>query len=102
MIIKKAMILAAGFGKRMLPLSEKIPKPLIKVGPKNLLERSIELLIKMGIDELVINTHHLSEEIENFLKNKSCGISIILTKENIHIMVLDLGYYFNLYERKTI
>ena len=88
MIIKKAMILAAGFGKRMLPLSEKIPKPLIKVGPKNLLERSIELLIKMGIDELVINTHHLSEEIENFLKNKSYGISIILTKEK---KLLDTG-----------
>jgi len=88
MIIKKAMILAAGFGKRMLPLSEKIPKPLIKVGPKNLLERSIELLIKMGIDELVINTHHLSEEIENFLKNKSYGISIILTKEK---ELLDTG-----------
>ena len=88
MIIKKAMILAAGFGKRMLPLSEKIPKPLIKVGPKNLLERSIELLIKMGIDELVINTHHLPEEIENFLKNKNYGISIILTKEK---ELLDTG-----------
>ena len=88
MIIKKAMILAAGFGKRMLPLSEKIPTPLIKVGPKNLLERSIELLIKMGIDELVINTHHLPEEIENFLKNKNYGISIILTKEK---ELLDTG-----------
>ena len=76
MTIKKAMILAAGFGKRMLPLTEKMPKPLIKVGPKNLLERSIELLMKMGIDELVINTHHLSQEIDNFLKNKNYRISI--------------------------
>ena len=88
MIIKKAMVLAAGFGTRMRPLTEKIPKPLIKVGPKNLLERSIELLIKMGIDELVINTHHLSLEIDNFLKNKNYKISITLTKEE---ELLDTG-----------
>ena len=88
MTIKKAMILAAGFGKRMRPLTEKIPKPLIKVGPKNLLERSIELIIKMGINELVINTHHLSKEIDNFIKNKSYEISITLTKEE---ELLDTG-----------
>jgi len=88
MTIRKAMILAAGFGKRMLPLTEKTPKPLIKVGPKNLLERSIELLIKMGIDELVINTHHLSDEIDNFLKNKNYGISISAIEEE---ELLDTG-----------
>ena len=81
MTIKKAMILAGGLGKRMRPLTEKIPKPLIKIGPKNFLERSIELLIKMGIDELVINIHHLSQEIDNFLKNKNYGVSITLVKE---------------------
>ena len=88
MTIKKAMILAAGFGKRMLPLTIKTPKPLIKVGPKNLLERSIELLIKIGIDELAINTHHLSQEIDNFIKNNNYGISITLTKEK---ELLDTG-----------
>ena len=65
MTINKAMILAAGFGKRMLPLTEKIPKPLIMVGPKSLLERSIELLIKIGINELVINTHYLPQKIDH-------------------------------------
>ena len=88
MTIKKAMILAAGLGKRMRPLTEKIPKPLIKIGLKNLLERSIELLIKMGINELIINTHHLSQEIDNFIKNKNYGISITLTKEE---ELLDTG-----------
>ena len=83
MTIKKAMILAAGLGKRMRPLTEKTPKPLIKVGPKNLLERSIELLSKMGIDELVINTYHLSEEIDNFLKDKNYQISIRAVKEEV-------------------
>jgi|TARA_B110000967_G_scaffold70097_1_gene72584 MurNAc alpha-1-phosphate uridylyltransferase len=88
MIIKKAMILAAGVGKRMLPLSVKTPKPLVKIGPKNLLERSIELLIKIGISEIVINTHHLSEEIDNFLKNKNYQISINVIKEEV---LLDTG-----------
>ena len=88
MIIKKAMILAAGFGKRMLPLTTKTPKPLIKIGPKNLLERSIELLIKIGIDEIIINTHHLSKEIDVFLGNKSYQISISVIKEEV---LLDTG-----------
>ena len=88
MTIKKAMILAAGFGRRMLPLTASTPKPLTKIGPKNLLERSIELLIKIGIDEIVINTHHLSKEIVNFLENKNYQISIRVIKEEV---LLDTG-----------
>ena len=88
MIIKKAMILAAGFGKRMLPLTTKIPKPLIKIGPKNLLERSIELLIKIGIDEIIVNTHYLSKEIDNFLEDKNYKISISAINEEV---LLDTG-----------
>ena len=88
MTIKKAMILAAGFGKRMLPLTKKTPKPLIKIGPKNLLERTIELLIKLGIDDLVINTHYLSKEIDIFLKSKNYDISISTIQEN---QLLDTG-----------
>ena len=87
-MIRKAMILAAGYGKRMLPLTENIPKPLIKVGSKNLLERSIDLLLKVGIDELIINTHYLSEEIKNFLKTKNYEISINITQEQ---ELLDTG-----------
>jgi len=88
MTIKKAMILAAGFGKRMLPLTEHTPKSLIKIGPKNLLERSIELLIKIGINELVINTHYLSDKIDSFLESRNYGISISIVKED---ELLDTG-----------
>ena len=88
MIIKKAMILGAGLGKRMLPLTTKIPKPLIKIGPKNLLERTIDLLIKIGIEEIIINTHYLSDVIENFIKNKKYKIHISIVKEE---MLLDTG-----------
>ena len=69
MQIKNAMILAAGYGKRLLPITEKIPKPLIKIGQKNLLERSIETLIKIGVTKVVINTFYLSDKIKEFLKN---------------------------------
>jgi len=88
MQIKRAMILTAGYGKRMLPLTKMTPKPLIKVGPKTLLERSIELLVKIGIKEIVLNIHHLSKEIEKFVKEKSYEISINLIKEE---ELLDTG-----------
>ena len=88
MQIKRAMILAAGYGKRMLPLTKITPKPLIKIGPKNLLERSIEILVKIGVKEIVINIHHLHEEIEKFIKIKNYEISINLIKEE---ELLDTG-----------
>ena len=88
MQIKKAMILAAGFGRRMLPLTETIPKPLIKIGPKNLLERTIELLIKIGVKEIVLNIYYLSDKIEKFIKSKNYSIQISLIKEE---KLLDTG-----------
>ena len=53
MKIKHGMILAAGLGKRMQPITFKIPKPLIKIGNKNLIERAIELLLKFVLSELL-------------------------------------------------
>ena len=88
MLIKKAMILAAGYGKRMLPITETTPKPLITIGSKSLLERSIELLIKIGVKEFILNVFHLSHEIEKFLKEKNYRVSINLIKEE---ELLDTG-----------
>ena len=87
MTIKKAMILGAGFGKRC-SLNDKNTKTTNKDGPTICLERSIELLIKIGIDEIIINTHHLSKEIDNFLENKNYQISISAIKEEV---LLDTG-----------
>ena len=70
MKITHGMILAAGLGKRMHPITLKIPKPLIQINNKNLLERAIELLIKHGIKEIVINVHHLADQIKNFINKK--------------------------------
>ena len=71
MKIKHGMILAAGLGKRMQPLTLKTPKPLLKIGNKTLLERSINLLINHGIEEIVINIHHLGQQIEQYISNFS-------------------------------
>ena len=65
MKLTNGMILAAGFGKRMMPITSKIPKPLIKIGKTTLLENCILKLQDFGIEEIVINTHYLSSEIES-------------------------------------
>ena len=71
MKIKQGMILAAGMGKRMQPITLKIPKPLIQIGNKNLLDRAIKLLVNHGVNEIAINVHHLANQIKDFIdKNK--------------------------------
>ena len=89
MKIKRAMILAAGFGTRMKPLTSKIPKPLIKVGSKNLLERSINLLKTHGIEQIVINVHYLADEVEKFISNFKSKIKITISNEKD--LLLDTG-----------
>ena len=67
----KAMILAAGLGTRLKPLTDKIPKALIKVNGITMLEHVIIRLKKFGINEIIINVFHLAEQIEAFLKTKN-------------------------------
>ena len=50
----KAMILAAGYGKRMMPLTENLPKPLLKVGNESLIERNINALLAAGFNDIII------------------------------------------------
>ncbi len=89
MKIKKAMILAAGLGSRLRPITKKTPKPLIKINEKNLLERSIVLLKNHGINEITINVHYLSEQIELYLKNNNFDLKINISNEKDEI--LDTG-----------
>ncbi len=89
MNIKHGMILAAGLGKRMQPITLKIPKPLIQIGNKNLLERAIDLLINHGIEEIVINVHHLPEQIKDFINSKKYKAKITISDEQD--MLLDTG-----------
>ncbi len=78
----KAMILAAGEGTRLLPLTQIRPKPLFPIYNSPLLRITIEQLKKSDIKDIVINTHHLNQAIENYLKtNKPAGINIALSHE---------------------
>ena len=67
MKIKHGMILAAGLGKRMQPLTNKKPKPLLEIRGSTLLEKAINLLINHGVEEIVVNIHHLANQIEEFI-----------------------------------
>ena len=89
MKIKHGIILAAGLGKRMQPITLKTPKPLIQIGNKNLLERAIELLINHGIEEIAINVHHLPDQIRDFINSKKYKVKIIISNEKD--MLLDTG-----------
>ncbi len=80
----KAMILAAGRGERMRPLTDKTPKPLLKVGGKPLIVWHLERLAKAGFKEIVINHAHLGDQIESALGNGAeWGVSIQYSPEKI-------------------
>lgn len=75
----KAMILAAGLGVRLQPLTNTIPKALLPVGPYTLLEFAIKKLKTSGVTDIIINVHHLADAIIDYLKvnnNFDCNISI--------------------------
>ena len=78
----RAMILAAGRGERMRPLTDSTPKPLLKAAGKSLIERTIEQLVFAGFKELVINHAYLGYQIETELGNGSrFGAQIIYSHE---------------------
>ena len=82
----RAMILAAGLGKRMHPLTANKPKPLLKVGDKTLIEYQIERLVQGGITGVVINHFYLGTMIEEALGDGSqFDIEILYSKEPIRL-----------------
>ena len=84
----KALILAAGFGSRLLPYTRKLPKPLFTLLSKPLLEHVIEKLVVAGCDQILINTHHLHEQIKAFVEQKEYTINIQTIFEPV---ILDTG-----------
>lgn len=76
------VIMAGGFGKRMLPETKSVPKPLIKVNNKPILEHIIINIRSFGFKNIVITTHYLSDKIKKYFKDgKKLGVNIIYTKE---------------------
>jgi NDP-sugar pyrophosphorylase family protein len=86
----KAMILAAGLGTRLRPLTDNIPKALLKIGNTPLLEFAIRKLLHHGFNDIIINIHHHPDMIIKYLeKNRNFGINISISDERD--MLLDTG-----------
>ena len=84
------MILAAGLGTRLKPLTDAIPKALVKVNGATLLEQSLHHLKKSGINQIIINVHHFAGQIIDYLKmNRDFGMEITLSDESGEL--LDTG-----------
>ena len=88
-MIKKAMILAAGFGKRIHPLTLKHPKPLLKIGKETLLSNTLKFLKLFGIKQAVINVHYLEEQIVDYIGRNKFDLTVTVVKEKDKI--LDTG-----------
>jgi NDP-sugar pyrophosphorylase family protein len=88
--LKKAMIFAAGLGTRLKPLTDKMPKALVPVAGKPMLEHIILKLSKFGFRQIVINVHHFADMIVDFLSsNNSFGLDICISDERNKL--LDTG-----------
>jgi len=88
-MIKKAMILAAGFGKRLNPLTINCPKPLLKIENQTLLSNTLKFLKLFGIKKVIINVHYLKNQIIDYVNKNNFDLDIILIEEKEKI--LDTG-----------
>ncbi len=89
MKINTALILCAGQGKRLNPLTLTTPKPLLKIDNLTMLERCIDTIIKLGIKKILLNTFYLGDQIFEFIKNRNFPIDIKIIEDGKEI--LDTG-----------
>ncbi|MDB9831822.1 sugar phosphate nucleotidyltransferase [Candidatus Pelagibacter sp.] len=86
MKINTALILCAGYGKRLNPLTLSKPKPLLKIKEVTTLESCIKLIESLGVEKVIINTFYLKEKIENFLDNKKFSLDIQIVDDGKTIL----------------
>ena len=83
---RTAMIMAAGLGKRMRPLTASRPKPLIEVGGKALLDHVLEKLHAAGVRRVVVNVHYLADALEAHLASRAHGLDVAISNERNLLM----------------
>ena len=93
MRVKTALILCAGYGKRLAPITNDIPKPLLKVKNINLLDNTIEFIKSIGITNIKINTFYLADQISSFIKNKNYPLKIDILNDGEKILDTGGGIY---------
>ena len=86
MKIQTALILCAGYGKRLNPLTLRTPKPLLKINEITLLENCINLITSLGIKKILINTFYLEEKIREFINKKNFKLEIKIIKDGKNIL----------------
>jgi N-acetyl-alpha-D-muramate 1-phosphate uridylyltransferase len=79
------IVLAAGLGQRMRPLTTTTPKPLIEVGGKALIDYAVEALIKAGVQKAVVNAHYLADQIETWAQ-AVIGLDVIISDERAAVL----------------
>lgn len=82
------MVLAAGLGKRMLPITATLPKPLVKVGGKALIDFTLDRLAEAGIEKVVVNVHYLPDQVEAHLSGRRSPPVVISDERE---MLLETG-----------
>jgi len=93
MKIKTALILCAGYGKRLAPITNDIPKPLLNVKNLNLLDNALKFAESVGINTLKINTFYLSDQINNFIKKQNYPLNINIINDGEKILDTGGGIY---------
>lgn len=68
---REAIVLAAGFGKRLRPITDSVPKPLVRVGGVTMLDRGLDMLSQAGVEHCVVNVHYLGEQIIDYVKGRT-------------------------------
>src|SRR5262249_47179948 len=85
----RAMILAAGLGTRLRPLTDSGPKALVEINDRTLLEITLSRLRSFGVGEVIVNAHHFADQIVDFLRaRKNFGMRIEISREDV---LLDTG-----------
>ena len=93
MKVKTALILCAGYGKRLAPITNGIPKPLLKVKNINLLDNTLKFAQSIGINKIKINTFYLSEQIKNFIEKQNYPLNIDIVNDGEKILDTGGGIY---------
>ncbi|MET0747998.1 MAG: nucleotidyltransferase family protein [Rhizobium sp.] len=85
MTIKQAMVLAAGLGTRMRPITDRIPKPLVKIDGKPMLDYALDLLVAAGVEKVAVNIHHHADQMLAHLQSYQ-GLDVVVSDETQALM----------------